>query len=140
MFKQLLVATDGSEHSKRSLEKTVEMVSNYKEQVTIDLLYVVGGQVSKADVLKYGDSDVASLKRKELMKDTEDYLKAEGIATKSIVLHGEPAPTIIEYANDHNYDCVIVGSRGKNQLQTMVLGSVSHKVVKYAKAPVLVVK
>ncbi|MRH44647.1 universal stress protein [Aquibacillus halophilus] len=140
MFKRILIATDGSEHSKRSLDKTIEMVSVYKEEVSIDLLYVVAGEMSKSDILRYGDSDTASLKRKKLMNDNEEYLKSEGITVESIVLHGDPAPTIIEHANDNNYDCVVVGSRGKNQLQTMVLGSVSHKAVKYVNAPVLVVK
>ena len=39
-----------------------------------------------------------------------------------------------------NFDLVIIGSRGLNSLQEMVLGSVSHKVVKRVKCPVHIVK
>lgn len=46
----------------------------------------------------------------------------------------------MEYANKGSYDIVIIGSRGLNSLQEMVLGSVSHKVVKRVVCPVLIVK
>ncbi|MCY8631696.1 universal stress protein, partial [Bacillus spizizenii] len=54
--------------------------------------------------------------------------------------HGEPGPTIVSYANENQFDMLIVGSRGLNSLQEMVLGSVSHKVAKRANCPVLIVK
>ncbi|MGM0899696.1 MAG: universal stress protein [Bacillota bacterium] len=37
-------------------------------------------------------------------------------------------------------DLIIIGSRGLNALQSMVLGSVSHKVMKRASCPVMIVK
>lgn len=46
----------------------------------------------------------------------------------------------MEFANKGDFDVAIVGSRGLNTLQAMVLGSVSHKIVKRVKAPVLIVK
>ncbi|MUV37968.1 TRAP-T-associated universal stress protein TeaD [Lentibacillus sp. JNUCC-1] len=55
-------------------------------------------------------------------------------------LHGEPGPTIVKHANKNEYDVVIIGSRGLNTLQEMVLGSVSHKVAKRVDCPVLIVK
>ncbi|MEC0703363.1 universal stress protein, partial [Bacillus spizizenii] len=57
-----------------------------------------------------------------------------------IMKHGEPGPTIVSYANENQFDMLIVGSRGLNSLQEMVLGSVSHKVAKRANCPVLIVK
>lgn len=53
------------------------------------------------------------------------------------MLYGEPGPSIVYYANKEQFDLVIIGSRGLNSLQEMVLGSVSHKVVKRVKCPVL---
>jgi len=46
----------------------------------------------------------------------------------------------VEYANKEQFEILILGSRGLNSLQEMVLGSVSHKVVKRAECPVLIVK
>lgn len=140
MYTKILLATDGSNHSHRSIEQTIKMVFPYKTKVSIDLIYVVDGETSKSDILKHGDSDTATIKRKEKFFESAQRLEAEDIQTDYILLHGEPAETIIEHANKNDYDCVIVGSRGRNQFQTLILGSVSHKLIKYVNAPVLVVK
>lgn len=57
-----------------------------------------------------------------------------------IILHGTPGPEIIKYANEQQVDLVVIGSRGLNSLQEMVLGSVSHKVMKRVNCPALIVK
>ncbi|MGX0513072.1 nucleotide-binding universal stress UspA family protein [Staphylococcus hominis] len=42
--------------------------------------------------------------------------------------------------NSGKYQAIVLGSRGLNSLQEMVLGSVSHKVAKRSKIPVIIVK
>ncbi|WP_173917905.1 universal stress protein [Halobacillus sp. Marseille-Q1614] len=140
MFTKILLATDGSEHSQRAIEQTIKMVNPYKEQVEIELVYSVDGDGSKSDILKYGDADTATIKRKERFLETIQNIESNGIEANIMILHGEPAETIISYANERAYDCVVVGSRGRNKFQTLMLGSVSHKLMKYIKAPVMVVK
>lgn len=140
MYNKILLATDGSDHSERAIEQAIKMVSPYKDQVTIDLIYSVDGEKSKNDVLKYGDSHTATLKRKEKFFETIQEIESKGIKSDIIILHGEPAEEIVEYANSHDYDCVLIGSRGRNKFQTLILGSVSHKIVKYVQCPVIVVK
>ncbi|WP_270908820.1 universal stress protein, partial [Staphylococcus saprophyticus] len=51
-----------------------------------------------------------------------------------------PAEKVVEVANSGDYQAVILGSRGLNSLQEMVLGSVSHKVAKRSEIPVIIVK
>ncbi len=140
MFQNILLATDGSDHSRRAIDQTLKMVSPHKDQVHIDLIYVVDGETSKKDVLNYGDSQTASQKRKEKFMDIIQYIESEGVSTDFKLLHGDPAEEMIEYANEHDYDCVVIGSRGRNKFQTLILGSVSHKLVKYVQSPVMVIK
>lgn len=140
MFNKILLATDGSEHSSRAINQAIKMVSPYKDQVKIDLIYAVDGDTSKSDVLKYGDSHTATIKRKEKFMETIQEIESKGVKSDIILLHGDPAEEIIEYANNQEYDCVVIGSRGRNKFQTLILGSVSHKLVKYIQAPVIVVK
>ena len=129
-----------SDHSRRAIDQTLKMVSPHKDQVHIDLIYVVDGETSKKDVLNYGDSQTASQKRKEKFMDIIQYIESEGVSTDFKLLHGDPAEEMIEYANEHDYDCVVIGSRGRNKFQTLILGSVSHKLVKYVQSPVMVIK
>ena len=62
------------------------------------------------------------------------------VHAEAFLLHGRPAEEIIRVANDGNADLLVIGCRGLNTLQELAIGSVSHKVIKHAKCPVLVVK
>ncbi|MCR6109366.1 universal stress protein [Bacillus sp. A301a_S52] len=141
MFKNLLLAIDGSDHSIRAADKAISLAL-LEKNASIEILYVVAGSKSKTDVLHYGDSDSASRKRQEMLQPFKDKIIEAGIATKITILHGSngAAESIIEHANNSHYDALVIGSRGLGTVQTMVLGSVSHKVIKHVKAPVLMVK
>jgi nucleotide-binding universal stress UspA family protein len=135
---KILLPSDGSEHSIRSAEKAIELAKLYEAQ--IDVLYVVDGSTSKKDVLQHTDKYVIENRRKERLKPIEERLNQAGITYKTHTLHGEPGPTIVDFANKGDYEYVVLGSRGLNNLQTMVLGSVSHKVAKRVVKPVMIVK
>jgi nucleotide-binding universal stress UspA family protein len=141
MFKNLLLAIDGSDHSIRAADKAISLAL-LEKNASIEILYVVAGSKSKTDVLHYGDSDSASRKRQEMLQPFKDKMIEAGVATKITILHGSngAAESIIEHANNSHYDALVIGSRGLGTVQTMVLGSVSHKVIKHVKAPVLMVK
>ena len=47
---------------------------------------------------------------------------------------------IVEYAESHGVDLIIIGTRGRSGLKKMLLGSVASGVVTYATCPVMVVK
>src|SRR5699024_6933723 len=68
------------------------------------------------------------------------FLNEANVNYKTIILRGKPGPEIVKYANEQNADIVIIGSRGLNALQEMVLGSVSHKVMKRVNCPALIIK
>lgn len=138
MFQKILIATDGSKHSKRSAEYAVELAEKFNG--TIDIAYVVDGNKAKTDVLNTSDKYQLKKKREELMDDVKNIATSANISCETHILHGEPGPTIVDFVNENNFDCVVVGSRGLNKLQTMVLGSVSHKVAKRVNCPVLIVK
>ena len=138
MFSKLLLATDGSEHSIRSAKYAVELAQQFGG--TIDIVYVIDEKKSKADVLHHVDKYDLKKERQEKIKPVLDLLVSENVEHHVHFSHGEPAPTIIELANENDFDCVIVGSRGLNNLQTMILGSVSHKVAKHVKCPVMIIK
>ncbi|WP_331249045.1 universal stress protein [Evansella clarkii] len=139
MFKNILLAADGSPHSFRAAEKAIGL-GKLTDGAVIEILYVLDGSKSKSDVLKYGDSDTASLKRKEMLSRYENLISESGLSCKTTILHGTPAETIIKHANEGKYDCLVIGSRGRSTVQTMILGSVSHKVMKHVKSPVVMVK
>ncbi|MGJ9385801.1 universal stress protein [Salipaludibacillus sp. CF4.18] len=139
MFSKLLLTTDGSDHSHRAADKAIEL-AKLSGDASIEILYVIDGSKSKSDILQSGDSHSASKEREDMLVVFKDKFTKAGIFSKITTLHGVPPEKIIEHANNHSFDCLIIGSRGRSLVQTMLLGSVSYKVLKYVQIPVLLVK
>ncbi|MDV2582875.1 universal stress protein [Alkalibacillus haloalkaliphilus] len=138
MYKRILLATDGSEHSQRSTEHAIHLAKS--SEGTIDVVFVIDGDTSKKDVLHHGNKFEITKRRREKIQPIEERLEQSEVPYEVHMIHGEPGPTIVKFANEGEYDCAIVGSRGLNQLQTLVLGSVSHKIAKRVECPVMIVK
>lgn len=139
MFKNILLAWDGSEHSTRAVDKAIEIAKCDTESKVV-VVYVADTSKAKSEVLQNWNSiDITGTKEQRL-RNIEDKVKKAEIQYEIKMLQGEPGPAIVEYTNKNKFDVVVVGSRGLNALQEMVLGSVSHKVAKRANCPVLIVK
>ncbi|MCM3739665.1 universal stress protein [Oceanobacillus luteolus] len=138
MFKRILLAVDGSEHSIKATEYSIKLAQKFDS--AIDAVYVVDESTAKKDALHSNNQFEIERKRKEKIRPIRERLDESKIIFGTHILHGDPGPTIVKFANERAFDCVVIGSRGLNQLQTLILGSVSHKVAKRANCPVLIIK
>jgi nucleotide-binding universal stress UspA family protein len=138
VFKRILLAVDGSEHSIRSAKYAIELAEKFNG--VINVVYVVDGNKAKSDVLHATDKFALEKMRNDKLKAVKELLNKTDIQYEIKILHGEAGPTIVNYANNNEIDGVVLGSRGLNNLQTFILGSVSHKVAKRVECPVLIVK
>ena len=59
---------------------------------------------------------------------------------ESEYLEGSPAETILSDAETHNADLIIMGTRGRGEMRSLLLGSQSHKVLSEASCPVMLVR
>lgn len=139
MYQHILLAADGSENAIRAAKEAMKLASITKDSM-IDLVYVVDFEKSKSDVLHASSPESLLLERRRKIAPIEQMIKEAGITCKVTVLKGMPGPEIVRYANETGVDIVVIGSRGLNSLQEMVLGSVSHKVMKRVNCPALIVK
>ncbi|MCG8398126.1 universal stress protein [Bacillus atrophaeus] len=135
---KILLASDGSEHALRATEEAINLAKVLNKEIV--LAYVVDFDQSKTDVLHSTCSLDREQKRKKQLGSTEQRLKESGVSYSFKLLHGAPGPAIVEYANENAVTYVVLGSRGLSGIQEMVLGSVSHKVAKRVRCPVLIVK
>ncbi|WP_438445842.1 universal stress protein [Gorillibacterium sp. sgz5001074] len=141
MFKKLLVAFDGSNHSQKALRQAMQMAED--NGAALHILHVF-----QLPALIVGESFISA--PPQLEADT--YRKAEQVLEQAQTLaaslpnvtgllkYGRPAEVTLEYAEAIQADLIIVGSRGLSGIRELVLGSVSHNIVQHAKVPVLVVK
>lgn len=139
MYKNILLAVDGSDHSERATQQAINIAS-LVEGSHIEVVLVADFSKAKNEVLHSQGKEELELARRKKLAPIEELIQANEIDYHINILHGDPGPTIVSHANENEFDLLIIGSRGLNTLQEMVLGSVSHKVVKRADCPVLVVK
>ena len=110
--------------------------SGYRNKETAD----IDIEKVKTEVLHASSIDSLYMERRQKLVPVEQLFEAANIAVQVEMIHGTPGPEIVKYANSHDIDLVIIGSRGLNSLQEMVLGSVSHKVMKRVNCPAMIVK
>lgn len=140
--RQILIATDGSETANEAADFGIEMVGC--SGAKIYAVYVI-------DTTPYRSVSLDKIWSKETLDEFEragheatSYIEkigtAAGVEVETRVLRGHPAEKIISFAEDNNIDMIIVGSLGKGGYERVVLGSVSEKIVRHSKVPVLVVR
>ena len=138
MFTKILLATDGSKYSLRATEYAIELAKTFTG--IIDVVYVIDDIRSNVDVVHDHEKMMLAENRREKIKKVEKLVEQSNVEYEVHILHGDAGPTLLRFIRDHGSDCVVIGSRGLNKLQTFLLGSVSHKVAKRAPCPVLIVK
>lgn len=139
MYQQILLAADGSNNSVRAANEAAKLASLVKG-ATVEVLYAVDPSKVKEEVLHSQNHEEIEFKRNQKLLPVTEELAKNNVNYQVTIIIGDPGPTIVEHSKKKKVDLLIIGSRGLNSLQEFVLGSVSHKVVKRAQCPVMVVK
>lgn len=64
----------------------------------------------------------------------------EGVPFQSELIVGHPADVLVNYADEHQIDLIVMGTHGRTGLSRLLMGSVAEAVVRRAKCPVLTLK
>lgn len=145
MFERIMVPYDGSNGAGKALAKAVELqklcdaelylltVYRHYSHLEASLSMVRATEPEKLDdVLRDHAKGVVEHGKAEALE-----LGAKGV--RAFVRNGPVARGIVAFAQEHDVDLIVLGSRGLGSLEEYLLGSVSHKVTGLAKMPVLVV-
>lgn len=74
------------------------------------------------------------------LEGAEALFKVAGVPFEREIGSGDPAQTLIELAEHHGCEAIILGARGRGALRSALLGSVSQAVLHASKVPVTIVK
>jgi nucleotide-binding universal stress UspA family protein len=132
---KIVVGYDGSDGAKRALDRAITLAGD-DGRIT-----VVGAAEThpRAVTTEGAHRDPSGIERRR--KDLEDakaLLAERGVDAETVEAQGDPGHVILDNAKDA--DLIVVGSRGLNPFQRLLLGSVSSKVVHRADCDVLVVR
>jgi len=158
-IQRILLVTDGSIHSQRAASYLGQFpIPDLVEVVVLHVLPPMPSPVLIARSWPAGSETMAPVPTieseevlakqaeeeerhgKELLAETVDHLGNYGIEAKSVLLRGDAATEIIQYANENQVSLIVAGSRGLSQMRRLLLGSLSRKLVHYAGCSVLIVK
>jgi len=144
LFDKILFPTDFSDVSKKSLE-SLKHLKEYRGKHVI-LLHVIHQRIidslsihsSKIDVDEFQeDLRINALRQMTHMRDE---LSGLGFTVKLKIRIGLPLREILKTEEEEDPSMIIIGSHGKSNLHEMLIGSVSEKVIRLSKKPVLVIK
>lgn len=144
-FRNILLASDGSPCAQRAAQAAVEMAQKFGNTLTVLNVYedlsaisVPGSEdniVSDTDVEKY-----AAQWLEYVAQPVRAFAKDAGVTCSFVQEGGHPDVAIRRFANMHNVDLIVLGSRGLGGYARLLIGSVSNRVVHQANCPVLVVR
>jgi nucleotide-binding universal stress UspA family protein len=67
-------------------------------------------------------------------------LTEKGVDFSERLLEGPPRQAVAEVASRESCDLIVIGSRGLSDLEGLFLGSVTHRVLRVAPCPVMVIR
>jgi nucleotide-binding universal stress UspA family protein len=143
MFKKILYPTDFSEVSKKAINYIKQLKEAGTQEVVV--LHVLNEKGIEAmaryasgsfnELLQGVEKDAA-----DEMTEIEALLKDSGFKVKLRIEIGIPLTDILKVEEEEGVSVIVIGSHGKSNVKEMLLGSVSEKVIRKSKNPVLVVK
>ncbi len=87
-----------------------------------------------------GEKSEEEIQAEELLEKSANILKTSGFKVQTSLKRGDAATEILQFAKEKQVDLIVTGSRGLSRVSAWLLGSVSRKLIHYAKCSVLVVR
>lgn len=138
-MRKIIVGYDGSDHADRALDRTIELNGNGAELVVVSAAQLATLSHDPALGTSAVDPIQAEWARTNLDK-ARARLGERGLKARTVEGHGDPADILVRQAKQEGADLIVIGTRGLNRVQRLLLGSVSTKVVHDAPCDVLVVR
>ena len=144
-MKKILVAIDGSEVTERVLQKAKSIAEKTNADVLIMTVvkrlmptyhYRLGADFGHTHLVDKKDEEVA----KRMIEHAKEVFTDYPGKFDTMLVHGEPADSILEISDTEEPDLLVVGNRGLGGFKRVMLGSVSTKVLHHATCDVMVVK
>ena len=142
---QVVVAYDFSPSSEQALARAIEVAARAPQHV----LHIVAAIDSHASIAGSGAfkhvtyEEAEAVQRSIIANVTTAFAGRETAAAVQFFVHariGKPADEILAVASEVGADLIFIGSHGKTGVERLVIGSVSERVVREAKCPVLVAR
>ena len=157
MFRNILVAFDGSPPAEEALEHAIDLAQAQGARLTLltaspsylDVASSVapgGASLITSSAAAGGEPRIdLNQAQRQLEEDAKAVLDRGAarvpatLVSETVLATGAPAQKVLERVRQGQHDLVVMGSRGRTGIGAMLLGSVSHNVLHHSPVPVLIV-
>ncbi len=139
MYRNVVVASDFSDSSRHALDVAVRWFG--QQPLTLFNAYLAPLLAHVSDTRRYRDEY-----RDVVVGESAAFLKSAQIPTdirsrmSTVLEYGAPQHLLAEYVVDRDVDLVVIGTRGRSAISSLLLGSVARDVLATVTCDVLVVR
>jgi nucleotide-binding universal stress UspA family protein len=141
MFRNVLVAIDGSPDADQALTQAIDLAVCERARLTLFTAVNMPPAVAYSGM----SGDVVTKLAKEAEVDAERILRTaldrvpDDVSVRTVMSTVPARPAISSQLESGGHDLIVMGSRGRGALRSALLGSVSHYVLHHSPVPVLIV-
>ena len=139
MFKNILVAVDGSEHALKAAQVAGDMARSMEANLRVVTVYEPLPSYLGEPYLQRAISECLG-QAQSILKEALNEIGSIPGELETEILEGSVAEAILTILETRNIDLVVMGTRGRGRLVSALLGSQSQKVVQLAPCPVLLMR
>jgi nucleotide-binding universal stress UspA family protein len=146
MIRSIVVGTDGSDTARKAVQEAADLAVQVGAAMDIVSAYAPVSNQRLKDEARQAPEDVqwmVTAREDVAAKLREAKELAEDAGVKEINVHpreGDPADAILDVAEEHGSDLIVVGNKGMSGAKRFLLGSVPNKVSHHAPCSVLIVR
>jgi nucleotide-binding universal stress UspA family protein len=141
MFRNILVAVDGSAHADRALDEAIDIARAEHAKLTL----ISGAAEPRTSAMIAMSAAAAATLGPDLVTYADRVLRnavervPDDVSVTTILTEEPIRKAILKRIGEGRHDLVVMGSRGRGAVRSAVLGSVSHYVLHHSPVPVLIV-
>ena len=134
MLKKILAPTDFSELSGEGVRYACQLAKEVGAQVIVMNVIIL----DETNTTSKGEIDAHKARLTEFVAKSVAHHGAD-VKLREVVVAGQPYSAIVDCAENEHIDLVVMSSHGRSGLSRMLIGSVTDRLLRAAKCPVLVV-
>jgi nucleotide-binding universal stress UspA family protein len=128
VIRKILLGYDGSDDSEKAASLAADLADRYGASIVVCHAFGNMPMTTKPSEVR------------RMVNPVVERLNKSGIATQISLPDELPAEGVLNAAEQHNVDLIVVGCRGRGTFANLLVGSTAERVLRFAKVPVLVVR
>jgi nucleotide-binding universal stress UspA family protein len=140
---KILIPVDGSDNALRAVGFAIKLANELRETPHLFLLNVQWSVAAGNVKLFINQETINDFHREqgmEALQKARAVLDAAKLPYQYHISIGQPAEAIMQYAEQHDVDQIVIGAQGHESLAKLLLGSVTSKVVSLSRVPVTITR